>query len=68
VADHNSHLDTMVLMTLFPLRLLSRLRPVAAMDYFLRDKVLAWFALSIVGILPIAGSGAARNLHLLAMC
>jgi 1-acyl-sn-glycerol-3-phosphate acyltransferase len=68
VANHNSHLDTMVLMTLFPLRLLGRLRPVAAMDYFLRNKVLAWFALSIVGILPIARSGAARNLDPLAGC
>jgi len=53
VANHNSHLDTLVLMSLYPLSMLYRLRPVAAMDYFLRNKLLAWFALNIMGILPL---------------
>ena len=53
VANHNSHLDTMVLMTLLPSKLLPIVQPVAAMDYFLRNRLLAWFALRIVGILPI---------------
>jgi 1-acyl-sn-glycerol-3-phosphate acyltransferase len=53
VANHNSHLDTMVLFTLFPRRLLGRIRPVAAADYFLRNKLLAWFSLNIIGILPL---------------
>lgn len=53
VANHNSHLDTMVLMTLLPGHLLPITKPVAAMDYFLRNPLLGWFALKIVGILPI---------------
>ena len=53
VANHNSHLDTFVLMTLFPLAQLNRLRPVAAADYFLRNRALAWFTLNIINMIPI---------------
>jgi len=56
VANHNSHLDTMVLMTLLPLQLLPRIHPVAALDYFLRNPWLAWFATRIIGILPLRRS------------
>jgi len=69
VANHNSHLDTMVLMSLFPLSMLPLLRPVAAADYFLRNRLLAWFATRIIGIIPLDREGhAAGRTHPLAPC
>jgi 1-acyl-sn-glycerol-3-phosphate acyltransferase len=63
VANHNSHLDTMVLMTLFPPATLPRLRPLAAADYFLKNRLFAWFARHIVGIVPLLSKEAAGAKH-----
>jgi 1-acyl-sn-glycerol-3-phosphate acyltransferase len=53
VANHNSHLDALILLSLFPLRRVHHVRPVAAADYFLRNRVLAWFSLHMLRIIPI---------------
>lgn len=52
-ANHASHVDTLLLLTIFPPRLMARLRPVAAADYFLRGPLIGWFSRQLVGIVPI---------------
>lgn len=64
VANHNSHMDVFALLSLFPLRRQAIVHPVAAADYFLRNKTMAWFALNILNIIPVTrrGGGAANPL------
>jgi 1-acyl-sn-glycerol-3-phosphate acyltransferase len=57
VANHNSHLDVFVLMSLFPGTLLPGLQPVAAADYFLSHRLLSWFARRVLAIIPIERHG-----------
>lgn len=57
VANHNSHLDTLVLMAILPLWLLSRAKPVASAEYFLSNRWRAWFATRMIGIIPVAAGG-----------
>ncbi|MBT5908369.1 MAG: 1-acyl-sn-glycerol-3-phosphate acyltransferase [Opitutae bacterium] len=66
VANHNSHLDAVTLMSLFPLRMLPKIRPVAAQDYFFRNPWLKWFALRIMGILPLDREVKSKRKHPLA--
>jgi 1-acyl-sn-glycerol-3-phosphate acyltransferase len=54
VANHNSHLDALVLMGLLPLRLLLQARPAASAEYFLGNRWRAWFATRVIGIIPVA--------------
>lgn len=68
VANHNSHLDTMVLMSLYPLSKLHKVRPVAAADYFLSNRFLAWFSMVCVGIIPIERKAGADKTHLFDAC
>lgn len=53
VANHNSHLDALVLMHLFPLSQLCHIRPVAAEDYFSRNKWVFELTKLVFNIIPI---------------
>ena len=62
VANHNSHLDTLVLMSLFPLRMVHRLRPLANEHYFLQqNRCLAWFSRDVLDIIPVSCESKERD-------
>lgn len=67
-ANHNSHLDTFVLLSLFPVSQIHKIRPVAAADYFLKNKFLAFIALKCIGIIPFNRSGSASQDELFKEC
>jgi 1-acyl-sn-glycerol-3-phosphate acyltransferase len=53
IANHTSHLDTVSLLSLFPLRRLARVRPVAAADYFERTRLRSWLSHTLFNILGV---------------
>jgi 1-acyl-sn-glycerol-3-phosphate acyltransferase len=53
VANHNSHLDAAVLLTLFPLRRVARVHPVAAADYFGKTWLRRAMAMLFMNGIPI---------------
>jgi 1-acyl-sn-glycerol-3-phosphate acyltransferase len=53
-ANHSSHVDTLLLLAIFPSRAVQRVRPAAAADYFLKDPVIGWFSRHVIGIVPVA--------------
>jgi len=56
-ANHNSHLDTMVIMSLYPLSKIHKIRPVAAADYFMKNKFISWISINCIGIIPLNRTG-----------
>ena len=53
VANHNSHLDTLILMSLFPWGQLHKVRPVAASDHFMKPTFVGWVARNLIDIIPL---------------
>jgi len=68
VANHNSHLDVLTLLSLFPLSFSDQIRPVAAADYFLKNRWMAWFSQKVIGIIPVVRGGASKECDPLAGC
>jgi 1-acyl-sn-glycerol-3-phosphate acyltransferase len=67
-ANHNSHVDTLIMLSLFSTKLLPKVRPVAAADHFLKTPLSTWFSTQLVGIIPVNRRGAARGEDVLAEC
>ena len=63
IANHNSHLDTFVLMSLFSSTKIKKIRPVAAADYFLKNKWFRWFFLIVIGVIPISRQPKKTSIH-----
>lgn len=61
VANHNSHLDTPLLLSLFPVGRLHLIHPVAAADYWLSAPLKRFVAETFFNIAPITRGGAARG-------
>ena len=58
VANHNSHIDTALLLAAFPSDVIDLVRPAAAADYWYRNRVAAWFSRRVVRAVPVDRSGA----------
>ena len=60
-ANHNSHVDTLLLLTIFKARAVHLVRPAAASDYFLKDPVIGWVSRNLIGIVPVARRKAGKR-------
>jgi 1-acyl-sn-glycerol-3-phosphate acyltransferase len=54
VANHSSHLDTLIIFSCFPFHKINGIRAVAALDYFFVNPVLRVFAHLLCNIIPIS--------------
>jgi 1-acyl-sn-glycerol-3-phosphate acyltransferase len=63
VANHASHLDTLVLAAALPLQLRRHLRPLAAADFFFRTRLRACLASALMRALPFSRLGGLHQLQ-----
>ncbi|CAA6805363.1 MAG: 1-acyl-sn-glycerol-3-phosphate acyltransferase (EC [uncultured Sulfurovum sp.] len=53
IANHNSHLDTMVIMSLFSLKTLEKVRPIGAEDYFCNKPYKKWLSKNLIDLIAL---------------
>ncbi len=63
IANHSSHLDTISLLSLFPLARLPRIRPCAAADTFASTPLIAFLAYTFFNTLPIERRKVTQETH-----
>lgn len=57
IANHNSHLDALILFSLFPIRLAPSISIAAAADYFFSGRIHRFLAAHVAGLVPISRRG-----------
>ena len=67
-ANHNSHLDTLVILCQFPIGAAHRLRPVAAADHFLKSPLSSWIYRHLFGVVAIDRHDVAKGTAVLDEC
>lgn len=65
IANHNSHIDTLLLMSLFSVSKINKIRPVAAADYFCNTKFKKFIFENLIGIIPIERKISKENISTL---
>ncbi|HOJ78747.1 MAG TPA: lysophospholipid acyltransferase family protein [Bacillota bacterium] len=63
VANHSSHLDTLSLLSIFSIKDLHRIQPVAAGDYFNRNRFVSFLTHKLFNILTIPRSAINKENH-----
>lgn len=53
VANHNSHLDTMIIMSLFSGKKILKVKAAGASDYFFKNRFIAFLSKNLIGVIPI---------------
>lgn len=53
IANHNSHIDTLILMSLFPIEMINKVNPVAAADYFFNTKFRKFVFKTLIGAIAL---------------
>jgi 1-acyl-sn-glycerol-3-phosphate acyltransferase len=61
IANHSSHLDTMVIWAALPPLIRDRIRPAGAADYWLTTRVRTWFFLTILNGIAIERQNVSRS-------
>jgi 1-acyl-sn-glycerol-3-phosphate acyltransferase len=68
VANHNSHLDTLIIWSIAPPEVRPNIRPVGAADYWLKGPIRRWLALDMARFIQTTRSGTAGLRQWLADC